>query len=30
MISINKIAQMLGGETPSAAALENAKEMMQA
>jgi len=27
---INKIAQMLGGETPSAAALENAKEMMQA
>lgn len=26
---INKIAQMLGGETPSAAALENAKEMMQ-
>jgi DNA repair protein RecN (Recombination protein N) len=26
---VNKIAQMLGGETPSAAALENAKEMMQ-
>jgi DNA repair protein RecN (Recombination protein N) len=26
---INTIAQMLGGETPSAAALENAKEMMQ-
>jgi DNA repair protein RecN (Recombination protein N) len=26
---INKIAQMLGGEIPSAAALENAKEMMQ-
>ena len=26
---INKIAQMLGGETPSAAAIENAKEMMQ-
>lgn len=26
---IHKIAQMLGGEIPSAAALENAKEMMQ-
>ncbi len=26
---INKIAQMLGGESPSAAAIENAKEMMQ-
>jgi DNA repair protein RecN (Recombination protein N) len=26
---IHKIAQMLGGETPSPAALENAKEMMQ-
>jgi DNA repair protein RecN (Recombination protein N) len=26
---VNKIAQMLGGEKPSAAAIENAKEMMQ-